>query len=84
MAMLDPGAADRADQRMSALVQEVVDGATASGDPALQEAADRLAATWRQSLADREAAPTMGFGRAANDLAQECTDRGFTYPAIGW
>lgn len=71
------------DADISLAIQQVVDAANSSGDPTLQEAADRLVAAWEGSLADREAAPTLEFGRAVGDLREECSDRGFAYPDLG-
>lgn len=76
-------AAESSDADISSAVQRVVDATMSSGDPRLQETADRLVAAWEDSLADREAAPTMDFGRAVGELREECVDRGFAYPDLG-
>lgn len=73
---------DETDEDLSPIVDRVVDAARSSGEPALREPAERLWDGWQDSQSDNEASPTLGFGRALNDLAQECTDRGFTYPEL--
>lgn len=77
------GSSSGPDDDLSPIVDAVVDAARSSGDPALQEPAERLSDAWRESQADEEAAPTLGFGAATNELAEGCVDRGFTYPDIG-
>lgn len=69
---------------LSPIVDGVVDAARSSGEPGLREPAQRLSDAWQDSRSDNEASPTQEFGRAANDLARECVDRGFSYPDIGF
>lgn len=77
-------APDYDDEDMSRIVDQLVDAARSSGESALQDPAERLSDAWEASRSDQEAAPTAAFGAAANDLAMACTDRGFTYPEIGF
>lgn len=72
------------EQELSARIEHMVDAARASGESSLREPAERVAAAWQDSLADDEAAPTMEFGVALNELATECVERGFTYPELGF
>lgn len=65
-------------------MDRVVDAARSSGESALREPAERLSDAWQNSQSDEEAAPTANFGAAANELAEECVDRGFRYPDIGF
>ena len=72
------------DEGLSPIVDRVVDAARSSGESALRERAEHLWDAWQNSRSDDEAAPTAGFGAAVNELAEECVDRGFSYPDIGF
>lgn len=82
--LVGTGSEDDHGEDLSPIVGRVVDAARSSGEPALREPAQRLSDAWQDSRSDNEAAPTLELGRAANDLARECVDRGFSYPDVGF
>lgn len=75
---------DVPEAEVSSAVDRLVTEAESSGDPELRENAQRLGAAWERSGGGGDAAPDEAFGRAAEEVASTCVERGFGFPDMGF